>query len=69
MLEHYSDEFFKQFKQNKMLISKTDMNQMVREWAEKCREILVYPHRLADISLTQKHDLVEYIKRDKDETL
>ena len=59
----FSDGFFKQFKQNKMLISKTDMNQMVREWAEKCREILVYPHRLADISLTQKHDLVEYIKR------
>ena len=61
----YSDEFFKQFKQIKMLISKTDMNRIVREWDEKCREILVYPHRLADTSLTEKHDLVEYIKRER----
>jgi hypothetical protein len=61
----YSDEFFKQFKQNKMLISKSDMNQIVREWYEKCREILVNPHRLADISLTKKQDLVEYIKRER----
>ena len=61
----YSDEFFNQFKQNKMLISKSDMSKIVREWGEKCREILVYPHRSADISLTQKQDLVEYIKRER----
>jgi hypothetical protein len=61
----YSDVFFKQFKQIKMLISKTDMNQIVRKWYEKCREILVYPHRLADTSLTQRHELVEYIKRER----
>ena len=61
----YSDEFFKQFKQNKILISKSDMSEIVREWDEKCREILVYPHRSADISLTQKQDLVEYIKRER----
>jgi hypothetical protein len=60
-----SDEFFNQFKQNKMLISKSDMSKIVREWGEKCREILVYPHRSADISLTQKQDLVEYIKRER----
>ena len=39
------------------------MNQIVRTWYEKCREILVYPHRLADTSLTQRHELVEHIKR------
>lgn len=61
----YSDVFFKQFKQIKMLISKTDMNQIVRTWYEKCREILVYPHRLADTSLTQRHELVEHIKRER----
>ena len=61
----YSDEFFKQFKQIKRLISKTDMSRIVREWDGKCREILVYPHRLADTSLTDKHDLVEYIKRER----
>ena len=61
----YSDVFFKQIKQIKMLISKTDMNQIVRTWYEKCREILVYPHRLADTSLTQRHELVEYIKRER----
>jgi hypothetical protein len=61
----YSDEFFNQFKQNKMLISKSDTSKIVREWGEKCREILVYPHRSADISLTQKQDLVEYIKRER----
>jgi hypothetical protein len=41
------------------------MSKIVREWGEKCREILVYPHRSADISLTQKQDLVEYIKRER----
>ena len=61
----YSDVFFKQLKQIKMLISKTDMNQIVRTWSEKCREIFDYPHRSADTSLTQKHDLVEYIKRER----
>lgn len=61
----YSDVFFKQIKQIKMLITKTDMNQIVRTWYEKCREILVYPHRLADTSLTQRHELVEYIKRER----
>lgn len=61
----YSDMFFKQFKQTKMLISKADMDQIVRTWYEKCREILVYPHRLADTSLTQRHELVEYIKRER----
>ena len=61
----YSGIFFEQFKQIKMLISKTDMNQIVRTWYEKCREILVYPHRLADTSLTQRHELVEYIKRER----
>ena len=63
--DEYRDKFFKQFKQIKMLISKTDMNKMVREWDEKCFEILVFPHRLADTSLTEKHDLVEYIKRER----
>ena len=61
----YSDVFFKQFKQIKMLISKTDMTQVVTAWNEKCREILAYPHRLADTSLTGKQDLVEHIKRDR----
>ena len=61
----YRDEFFKQFNQNNMLLSKVDMNEIVKEWNEKCREILDYPHRLADISLTQKQDLVEYIKRER----
>ena len=41
------------------------MNQIVRTWYEKCREILVYPHRLADTSLTQRHELVEHIKRER----
>ena len=63
----YIDVFFKQFNQLKKLISKTDMNQVVDLWYEECRKILVYPHRLADTSLTvtEKHDLVEYIKRDR----
>ena len=61
----YSDVFFEQFNQIKMLISKTDMNKIVSTWYEKCREILVYPHRLADTSLTQRHELVEYIKRER----
>ena len=61
----YSDVFFKQFIQIKMLISKTDMTQIVRTWYEKCREIHVYPHRLAGTSLTQRHELVEYIKRER----
>ena len=63
----YSGVFFEQFNQIKMLITKNDMNQIVRTWYEKCREILVYPHRLADTSLTvaEKHDLVEYIKQDR----
>jgi hypothetical protein len=62
-----SEVFFKQFNQMKILISKTDMNQVVDFWNEECWKILVYPHRLADTSLTvaEKHDLVEYIKQDR----
>ena len=63
----YSDVFFKQFNQMKILISKTDMNQVVDVWNKECWKIDVYPHRLADTSLTvaEKHDLVEYIKADR----
>ena len=49
----------------KIPISKTDMNQVVDVWHKECWKIDVYPHRLADTSLTGKQDLVEHIKRDR----